>query len=245
MDENIVIYTSLFGQYEGLIPQPRIPGIDYICLTDSDLKSNTWDIVKCEPFLDDPTRDSRYRKICPHRIFKQYEISIFMDANFLIVGDVRELIDKYLSESNMLVFDHNKTEYDKRNCLYQEYNYMMETGKKTGNYKDNPEVMTKQVERYRKEGYPEDNGLISSAVLIRRHNEPDVIRTMNLWWDEICRGSKRDQLSFNYAAWKTGLKYHVFPDNPRENKYFHMLGMHRKSYTWKLLRYRIRNFMNL
>ena len=31
---------------------------------------------------------------------------------------------------------------------------------------------------------------------------------MEIWWEEIEKGSSRDQLSFNYALWRAGLVYH-------------------------------------
>jgi hypothetical protein len=47
-------------------------------------------------------------------------------------------------------------------------------------------------------------------VILRRHT--DAIRHLNeAWWNEIVRGSRRDQLSFNYVAWKLGLRYATFP----------------------------------
>lgn len=64
--------------------------------------------------------------------------------------------------------------------------------------------------RYRAEGLPEDAGLIEAPVILRRHT--DAIRRLNeSWWGEIVRASRRDQLSFNYVAWKLGLRYGTFP----------------------------------
>ena len=31
---------------------------------------------------------------------------------------------------------------------------------------------------------------------------------METWWDEIEKGSRRDQISFTYALWRSGLAYH-------------------------------------
>ena len=86
-------------------------------------------------------------------------------------------------------------------------------------YKDNPNLVLKQVENYQKEGYPINNGLIVSGVILRRHNELDVIESMELWWEELKYNSKRDQLSFNYAAWKTGLKFNLIDGDIRNDGY--------------------------
>lgn len=67
--------------------------------------------------------------------------------------------------------------------------------------------MDAQMERYRNEGYPEHNGLIDSGILVRELKNQKVINLMETWWQEVLHGSKRDQLSFNYACWKNDFVY--------------------------------------
>ena len=38
------------------------------------------------------------------------------------------------------------------------------------------DIIHAQVDRYRKDGYPENNGLARTTVVFRRHNESDVIK---------------------------------------------------------------------
>jgi hypothetical protein len=80
--------------------------------------------------------------------------------------------------------------------------------------------MYKQVKRYEDEGYPRQNGLGTTMVLVRRHNEKDCIKLMENWWTEIKYNSKRDQLSFNYIAWKYKVKFNYIDGDSRNNKYF-------------------------
>ena len=63
-------------------------------------------------------------------------------------------------------------------------------------------------------------------VLFRRHNEKDCIKTMEDWWTEIKHNSKRDQLSFNYVAWKNNFKYNYLDGDVRTNHYFLNMGAH-------------------
>jgi hypothetical protein len=244
MKNKIVLYTAVFGGYDGLIPQPVIPGVDRVCFTDRKIRSSSWDIMEVTPETDDPVRNSRKVKILAHRYLNQYDRSVYVDGNFLVVGDLNSLIRKSLSNANMAIFDHNQTKDDKRECVYEEYNALMHMGKISG-FKDSPELMTRQIERYRFEGYPEHNGLLSGGVLIRKHNEPDVIRTMERWWHELEIGSRRDQLSFNYAAWKENFKFTVIDGDLRSNEWLHMIGIHRRSYFWKLFRYRLRRLLGI
>ena len=88
------------------------------------------------------------------------------------------------------------------------------------NYKDNPYLIQKQMTKYHMLGFPKDKGLITGMVILRRHNEKDCIETMEDWWTEIKYGSKRDQLSFNYCAWKNDLKFNYMLGDSRDNDYF-------------------------
>jgi hypothetical protein len=241
----IVVYTAVFGGYEGLIPQPRFDGVDYICFSDKPIRARSWDVRVVEPELDDPTRNARKFKLLPHLLLPEYETSVWIDANYLIAGDIRKLVASELAETNMAVFDHAQTHSDPRGCVYDEYESLVQMGKETGSFKDDPDVMAQQIERYRKEGYPSNNGLIFTAALLRRHNEPDVIRTMERWWQEISEGSRRDQLSINYAAWKENLSFSIIEGDLRNNKWFYMLAHHRKSYTASLIRYRFRKLFGI
>ena len=44
---------------------------------------------------------------------------------------------------------------------------------------------------------------------------------MEDWWTEIKYGSKRDQLSFNYVAWKNSLNFNYMDGDSRNNEYFY------------------------
>ena len=89
------------------------------------------------------------------------------------------------------------------------------------NWKDNPSIITEQMNKYIKEQYPPNNGLIVSGVMFRKHNEKDIIKCMELWWEELKYGSKRDQLSFNYSAWKQDIKFNYISGDSRNNEYFY------------------------
>lgn len=241
----IAVYTAIFGGYEGLLPQRRLPGVDYICFSDRPVQVKPWMVHTVEKPYEDPTRCARMFKILPHQNLAQYDYSIWIDGNYLVVGDINSLIAETLAQCNMAYFDHSASVVDARNCVYDEYASLLKLGKESGRFKDAPEVMEQQIKRYRSEGYPAQNGLIFSSVLVRRHNENDVATTMNRWWSELSQGSKRDQLSFNYAAWRESLGAYIIHENVRNNRWFFQIGIHRKNYRWKLLRYRLKRLLGL
>ncbi|MFH0846032.1 MAG: glycosyltransferase domain-containing protein [Patescibacteria group bacterium] len=232
MKNKVVIYTAIFGGKDNLIEPEFIPeGCDFVCFTDSDFVSGVWEVRKVKPEFEDPNRSAKIYKILPHKYFPEYEISIWIDGNMLVKGDVSELIKKYLKDVNFSAFDH--TPYRKfwkkffplkfeeyRDCVYDEARFILELGKKRVKYKDDPELIKFQIEKYRKENYPKHSGLIVGMVLLRRHNEEDVIQTMEAWWQEIQNGSCRDQLSFNYVAWKNNFNFCYIEQSSRKNRWF-------------------------
>lgn len=240
----IAVYTSIMGAYNELIPQPRYPGVDYICFTDQPFESDVWDVRKVQPIGDDMTRNNRQYKILPHKFLPDYDVSIYIDGNYIVTKDVKELIEKELGDHSMLVFDHNQCS-DARNCVYDEHLAILKLGEERGTYKADPAKMKKQMDRYRSEGYPEQNGLIFAACLIRRHHDPLVIQQMESWWAEINKECKRDQMAFNYTAWKNNFRFKVLDGDLRNHEYFFLLAKHGQDFKKKYWKYRFKKFFGL
>lgn len=219
----VVVYTAIIGGYDTLNePKVKPDGVDFVCFTDRDMKSDTWDIRRVAPLYEDNTRTARKYKVLPHRWFPEYDISIWLDGNKLIVGDVLKYVE-HLKEVHIATFDHMKC-FDKRNCIYQEAQAILDFGNSNNkrtpekgirNWKDNPQVIVDQMNRYLSEGYPKDNTLAFTCGMVRRHNIEEVRTVMEDWWTEIKYGSKRDQLSFNYSIWKNNTSYIYLPGDGR------------------------------
>ena len=56
-------------------------------------------------------------------------------------------------------------------------------------------------------------------MIFRKHNESDVIETMERWWDEYQYNSRRP-ISLPYSAWKTNFDYKLMPIDIDDNQYF-------------------------
>ena len=232
---NKVIYTAIIGGYDELMePEVKPDGWDFVCFTDRDLKSDVWEIRKTLPLYDDNTRTARKHKLLPHRLFPDYEYSLWLDGNIKVIGDVNELLD-YLNDCNYATFDHLQNQLDSRGCIYEEGSTILQLGQNnmmrspergTKNYKDNPDVIKRQMDRYKEEGYPQNNGLVVQMEVLRRHNKKDVIQAMEDHWVELKYNSKREQLSFNYIAWKDNLKFSYIQGDSRNNDYFLNMGAH-------------------
>jgi hypothetical protein len=68
--------------------------------------------------------------------------------------------------------------------------------------KDCPTVIAEQMARYRQEEMPTDFGMSENNVIFRYHRKAHVRKIMELWWQEIISGSRRDQLSLSFVLWK-------------------------------------------
>lgn len=210
----VVIYTAITGGYETLRNPDYIdPDFTYICFSDepfwSKLTNNTvWKICKTPKSSLDTTRKARQLKTQPHIFLDKYafDYSVWIDGNINVTGDITKLI-RSLGDFTLAGFKHYM-----RDCLYDEADACIQ-----GN-KDDPAIITSQINQYRSERFPPHEGLLETNVLIRKHNDPDINNLMNIWWDQIRTYSKRDQLSFTYACWKQGITPTLMgEDNSRNN----------------------------
>ena len=227
-----VIYTSIFGsEYYLHDPEVDMEGWDFICFTDNpNYESNYWKVV-LTPKIYDGARDSKKPKILPHRYLKDYDISVWVDGDVKITDDINQLVDKYLYDKDYAVFNHEfcgittTGNLNVRKCIYDEAKFIKWLGDNhpRKHYKDDLNVINNQVNRYREEGYPENNGQARNTILIRRHNNKDIIKTMEDWWIEVKYGSKRDQLSFPYVSWRNKLDFNFIDEDIDNNKWFKLM----------------------
>ena len=189
-----VAYTYIFGGWDWLkTPIKSTPGWKYICFTDEDnpwlpgFPQRDWQIVKVKTHLT-PKREAGYYLTHGTDHFPEADLILSVTGQCHIIGDLNEF-------AKLMPNDYALMHHPKRNCTYKEASAVKRHGK------DLPEVIDKQMERYRADGFPEANGMVQTGIILRR-NTPQVKRFEHLWWDEIEKGSQRDQLSWNYTHWK-------------------------------------------
>ncbi len=203
----VVLYTAVIGNYDELQPlrSMRGPNIASICYTDEPgCMSEGWATRPVEPCatVDGRVRQARFIKTHPHALLGSHDISIWIDANLELTVDPMELAT-FVETADVATFAYPAT-YGHRDCIYQEAQACMERSK------DDPALIRRQMDRYLAEGYPAHNGLVETSIVVRR-NSQRAAAFNNGWWREIIRGSRRDQLSFNYVAHKQGLRYAILP----------------------------------
>ena len=229
-----VIYTSVFGKteennYHLHKPDVVLDGYDFVCFTDDEtFKSDFWQVKLVKPLYDDGARNAKRYKLKPHIYLSEYEISVWVDIEVKITKDIDYLVESSLKDSNLAILNHElcgrtvSGDLNVRKCVYEEAKFIQWLGDNSPKkqYKDNMDIIHAQVDRYRKDGYPENNGLARTTVVFRRHNESDVIKNSDAWWEEMKYGSRRDQISFNYVSWKHNLKFNYIQEDIDDNPYF-------------------------
>lgn len=216
MRKKNVVYTAITDGYDDLIdPIVVSNNCDYVCYTDNlNISTNVWKLRSFPEDLPSGSLKNRYVKLLPHKLFSEYENSLYIDGNIKIVGDIDELFNKLDSTTSkkIMFFKHPD-----RNCIYQEAKAC------TYARKESPDVINEQMNKYKKMQYPQDNGLIHGCVILRKHNEAEIITLSEDWWKELITESKRDQLSFNVMAWKNNINYGLIEGTVFNNIYFKSL----------------------
>lgn len=200
------VYTAIFGDYDKFREPVYVnPNYDYHLFTDQDIISNVFNIHKME---SGDVRMARKVKILAHKFLNSYNYTIWHDANIVQVLDIDELHQSQINDIKLMKHPY-------RNCVYQELKACLDLNK------GNQQLMIDQVNRYRNEGYPSDNGMVATGVIMRR-NTPQVREFCEAWWKELERGSHRDQLSFNYVLRKFNFSVDLmsFSILERNFKYF-------------------------
>lgn len=189
-----VIYTCITEGYDDLLePTCADPDIAYYCVSDRPVSPGSiWRHIPIKRRFSNPAAANRYVKMHPHEYFPDADVSIYVDGNIRIVASPAALAQDAMDHASIALYRHFS-----RNCIFDEAAECTAVGH------DWLWRITAQMKRYRQDGYPAGKGLFEGNVIIRRHNQPDIIRLMNLWWGEYLGGVKRDQLSLPYLLWKT------------------------------------------
>jgi hypothetical protein len=203
----ICLYTAIFGDYETLKEPVFNDNLDYVCFTDNlMLKSNVWKIIyveKSTKYL--PSFAYKKLKCLSHKYLAEYDVTIWLDANFVV-------IDKNYLSKMLLQFKSNKLMLCKHVCLAgMARNCAYEEGKHSLHYpKYACEQINRQMEDYRTVyNFPVNYGLFQSGFLMRNNRDEEVIKFNNLWFEEIKKYGKywpQCQISLPFVLWKTQLK---------------------------------------
>lgn len=206
----IIVYSALFGEYDTFV-EPSIvdPNARYILFTDQPIVSKVWEVRQRQCLKGAERTQARYYKANTNEL-PEHTLSIWIDARFTPTCSDWSLFNGVA----LGAFKH-----DQRDCIYAESAVCKDMRL------DNPKHIDQLLTKLANDSYPRFNGLVSSGFLVRTSNA--LLRSFNaMWWHYISTYSIRDQLSFNYVAWKQGIQVqYLEPGNVYGNPY---LSKHRK-----------------
>lgn len=201
-NKRIVVYTCITGNYDNAIkPLYNNDNVDYIILTNNDkLQHDGWQEMKIDKKILDLNNNvliNRYIKMHPAELFaSKYDYAIYIDGNIRSVSDLSKLIS-YVNDKTGLALHRHQS----RDCIYVEEKACELYGK------GKKENLRKQVKNYKKEGFPENFGMLECNVVVTDLNNNIATNILNAWWKEfISSDSRRDQLSLPYVLWKNGFE---------------------------------------
>ena len=203
----IAIITAITGGKDELLPAPRFGGVDSILFSPTvpiNLKGWKYGTLPEWSTLSRPDRrNAKLPKIMPFMFLHDYEYVIWQDGGHRVAISPHLLIQKYLvdQDKDIAAKKHGKAWAGQdHNCVYKEAENIKNVG-----FLEKSNIIDEQVYAYNAQGYPADYGLSCNAAMIW-HNTPEVWRLQLTWWEQVCRYSSRDQMSFFYSLWKTGMK---------------------------------------
>lgn len=212
MRKKICVYTCITGDYDDLheVEKPE-DGVDYYCFTNNkDLESKTWKIVQIKNCgLDNQRLSRKIKMLGEPLIMKNYEVSVWMDASVVWNMSVIDFVDKYLSDGAFAAFVHSQ-----RSSVRNEAIACLRLRK------DSKEKIEETLRFLDSEGFRDDMGLFEMTVFVKKHHDKLVQKTMEVWFETLQRYSKRDQLSFPYAIWKTELQIKPIMLSVWDNEWF-------------------------
>lgn len=223
----VTVYSCIASYYD----MPHRLSIDLDCIdsyklfTDGNcIEELGWEVneLVSQSEVSEPNLINRYHKFFPHRILSETDISIYIDGNIRIVGDIAPLLKKFL-ESDKII---GVLKHPQRTNIIEECFACFELNKFKAEDKS---VIVEQIEDYVKEGFKLDSELYAATVIFRRHADIEVLdKAMSLWWRQINKYCSRDQISLPYILWKTQVPYEVFDIDIFNNPYFQRMP-HRDS----------------
>lgn len=216
---NHIVYSAVFeGPVDYDILQHPQADVPHICFMDipKPMKMNGWD---CRPqvFNDpDPRKRSRHHKAMSHILFPGQD-TLWVDGN--VIPMHRITTDKdIISNPHPHGLD----------CSYAEGNRCLNN--KRVKAQVSLQTIREQLARYRAEGLPEHIGSPETCSIFRKSNERTK-KFNEIWWDEL-QTCIRDQISFGYAKWKSGVSLDLFPKQIRINPMFKKEAHISKIYTF-------------
>ena len=227
-----LVYTAIFGDKDEAPVLLKKEGVNlsnyrFLCVTDNPkLKSEDYEVVLVNSEFSDVTKNARKVKVNGYGNMGEYDVAIWHDSSVRLHADqINGLIEMGMSK-RISVFHHI------RYCAYLEAIACIDQRK------DAPLRIALQMMRYFIDGFPANNKLYETTIMVLNREGYFGSELQRLWWDELKNGSRRDQLSLAYASWKTKTEINLIADWTRsgsDNDFSTWIGHQHAKYLHKSL----------
>ena len=211
MRRRLAVYTAVFGARDPIRLPPADADFDFFAFTDQP-HADPRVLQMAHPIPGDVVRSARVVKIFPKKYLPEYRYSLWIDGSIALkTGKLDGLVDVYLSRNTPLAAFRHST----RTCAYQEASVCLSARL------DDMRLIMGQAEAYRYSGLLEGSGLAELGVLLRDHDRLGDFS--DIWWAQITRWSRRDQISFPFAIWMAGLQWGRLEGLIQDNSWFQLM----------------------
>ncbi len=214
---SFAVFTARIGPQSDPLHEPTVrgDGVEYYCATETPIAaSSIWQPLPISASeAQDPVRASRRVKLCLHTVVQ--EVVPCCDAYLWIDAAYELHVDPRIFLPSMIRGDLGVLRHPQRSSIVDEA--VAIAGR---HLPPQPPLalLSAQAARYIHEGYP-DRRLSTAGLLIRRLDRRTA-QFNEAWWQEFTtQGHTRDQMSFDYLAWKHGLSITYFQGQYRDNPY--------------------------
>ena len=199
--KRVVVYSCLIGDYDNVTTFKRQKGYDYILFTDQKIVNTNWTVLpiprEVERMKLSNIKKQRYIKIHPHKFFKNYDLSIYIDANYIIKGDLDDFLINTLNPLDIIYITHLQFGRGIHQAIKTAISRKL----------DKFSVLNDTLTRYNNLKILKKPGIVNAGLIIRKHHKEDCIKLMDKWWEEIEKYSHVDNFAFNYAGYMTGVRF--------------------------------------
>lgn len=193
-----LIYSVVTNSYDKVKPVKVFPGFDYWLFSDNkDLNVPGWKLILIDK-KPNPVLQQRLIKINSFLNTPGYDLTIYFDGNFELIGDPNKFLNTYYSGGFLT------TKHPKRNGIFEEAKEILRKRK------DTAEKLELALNYSKNVGYGDDLGLFETGFMVR-DKSPETEMVERKWAEILEQTSHRDQLSLPIASFLTKVKISTIP----------------------------------
>lgn len=197
----VAVFTCAIGNFDWIHRPKFMPqGVDFLRFSDRrPLSLRGWSHRRLTNHTHRLSSRmlSRFPKIQPHVLLADYDIGVWVDGNVQVVGDITPLVCAFSeSECDIALFPHPSGR-----SVEEEIDFAIAKGRISPDFYDKAE---QQRTRYKSLGLLEKS-IHECTIIFFRISSVELRRACDLWWQELCHFTERDQISQPFAMHNTDI----------------------------------------